>query len=192
MSNDMLGSYELPKNYFEDWRSANGLDFMPTSRQQLVLDATQTALDNGLFYNSDICAFVAQELKVPKEILALGTTRVEGGDFGMDVYRARQSVEKRSEARYGLKVVSQLGLAHGARLGTLVPSDGKQLRAATFESVCEINGMITVHGRRGSRLMKLIVTGTSFVAAIERAAAQGLRKETFEQIAATVGKPHVV
>ena len=191
MSNDMLGSYELPKNYFEDWRGANGLNFLPTSRQQLVLDATQKALDKGLFYSSDVCAFVAQELKVPEETLALGTKRVEGGNFGMDVYCARQSLEKRSEARYGLNVVSQLGLAQGVRLGTLVPTDGKQLRAATFEGVCDIHGMITVQGRRGSRLMKFIVTGKSFVAAIDRAAAQGLRKETFEQMAAAVGRPHV-
>jgi len=192
MSNHMLGSYELPKNCFEDWRGANGLDFKPTSRQQLVLDATQKALDKGLFYGVDVRAFVAQELEVPEETLALGTKRVEGGNFGMDVYYARQSLEKRSEARYGLKVVSELRLANGVKLGTRVPSDGKQLRAATFEGACAVNGMITVQGRRGSRLVKFVVTGKSLVAAIERAAAQGLRKETFEQMAAAVGRSHAV
>lgn len=70
----------------------------PTYSQTLLMNAVGKALDAELTYTSDVFAFVVKELGdlLSNEVLSAGKDRsisTENGDFGMDIYYCRQTIE---------------------------------------------------------------------------------------------------
>ena len=179
--------YRLPEgaSLHASWEGSEILSFVPDSREKLVLDAVQAGIDAGIEYQREMADLVAKQLAVSEEILARGKNRVEGGDFGMDVYYAWRSIRGRAEAQRSLDVVATLKLTSGQKVGILVLNDGKQLSAATLESLDRETGRIVFHGSRGGRLWRVTLQGSGLVAAINRAAEKGRRKDDYEALVAS-------
>ena len=74
-------NYFLPDSPYEDWRGSEASGYIPSPRQQALLNAYASAKESGLFYTHDVVAFASAKLGLGAELLALNTTNVDGGDF---------------------------------------------------------------------------------------------------------------
>jgi len=154
----------------------------------LVLDAVQAGINAGIASTRDMVDFVAKRLAVSEDILARGKDRVENGDFGMDVYYARKSIQERALAQQGLTVAAALKLTPGQTVGHLVLNSGKPLLTATVESLnCETGRLVFVGSRRG-RTYRVTLLGSELVAAINRAAKERRRTDDYDALVAAHAK----
>lgn len=110
----------------------------PGPWQVYLLHLLARALDDGLFYSDDIKARLGGEL---------GIGSADSGDFGMDMYQAREFLTRRREWVVNELAAQRLKLAPGSFLGTLVWHDRKR---TTSCAVTEVRGnYLTLQGNRG-------------------------------------------
>jgi hypothetical protein len=173
--------YTVPVRPGDDWQRSKLADFEPTPRQKRVMDVVARALDDGLFYNNDVTERAAKELGATAEQRSVGVDRVQGGDFGMDVYYARQAVEaiRRREAEKRAKDAANFQA--GEKLGTLIFNDGKQVRAAVIEKV--EGDVITFSGKRGSQVVRGNASAMQLKSGMDRAKERGARAYGFDDYA---------
>lgn len=178
----MTPLYELPApgKCYEEWLTHKSPAFRPTPRQQLVMAAAARAMDAGLFYNVDVNAAVAADLGVTREQLARNTQRVDGGDFGYDVYFARGAV---AAIRYQQKLVdtaAALALRPGDEIGALIFNDGKRTTGAVVESV-EADGLnLVIKAKRAGKPIGLRCNVDALANAVRTAQERGARRDTYE------------
>ena len=101
------------------------------------MDEVKKVLDGGAFYNDDVTDKVAKALGVSDEVLASNRTGVKNGDFGYDVYHARQAVKAKALEADAAKIRAELNLRAGDKLGTLIFNDFKQTNSVEVVSVTE-------------------------------------------------------
>lgn len=179
MQNQAATRYELPANTFMDWRGCERYDFVPTPRQQLVVDAVQKALDAGNYFTKDVLEFCKQVLQVSEAQASVAVTRVEGGEVGMDLYYARKYLGKQKELQEALAVVKLLQPHVGQQLGTIMFTDYKRITGAFIAEVSADSLSMTVQGKRGHAVVAFSCNPLSIVHAIDRAAGRGQRKTNF-------------
>lgn len=177
--------YEFPeKDPYDDWVGRHHIrTFVPDARQQLVLDAVQAALDMGLYYTSAVREECAARLGLtPEQLDANFKTRVEGGRFGMDLYYARDVLDRRHLAAQEDAAAEALNVHVGQKLGTIMFNDFKR---CTGTQVVQVDGrFVKVQFRRGVPYMQVQVTPLQLKYAIDRAAERKLRKDNFDAFVA--------
>lgn len=183
-------AYTLPAGSISDeWRDDQKRDpgnpyFTPTPRQQRLMDEVKKVLDSGAFYNDDVTDKVAKALGVSDEVLASNRTRVQGGDFGYDVYHARKAVEAQAQEADAAKIRAELNLRAGDKLGTLIFNDFKQTNSVEVVSITEDGRRASLKGKRGAFTVTFETTVPTVKFAIERAHERGKRKDSYEEFIA--------
>ncbi|CAM3477829.1 hypothetical protein DESA109040_14160 [Deinococcus saxicola] len=110
----------------------------PGPWQVYLLHLLARALDDGLFYSDEIKARLSREL---------GTGSADNGDFGMDMYQAREFLTRQRAWVVNELAAQRLKLAPGSFLGTLDWHDRKR---TTSCEVIEVRGNhLTLQGNRG-------------------------------------------
>ena len=57
-----ISNYHLPADPYADWKGSEAPGYVPTARQQPLLDAFAAARASGLRYTADIAQFVSKQL----------------------------------------------------------------------------------------------------------------------------------
>jgi len=145
--------YRLPDDVNKDWRDASGRshehpDYVPTARQQLLMDAVGRAVDGGKFYAHDVNDAVANELGVTPEQRGRSRHNTEGGDFGYDAYMARNALDAQRGNAKSREIAKALSLQPGDKLGTLVFNDGKVTTGVAVTALSDTGLIATIAGKR--------------------------------------------
>lgn len=173
---DVAPGYSLPEHVYEDWRGAEGLAFVPSDRQRIVLQAVERALSEGLYYSTDILARCAELLQPSDADRARGVGKVEGGYFGMDLYYARCSIKAKKRHQEQAETLRALRPTVGDVYGVLVFNDYKVSRACKVEEVSE-EGNIVLSLCRGARPgWRVTVSAVQIAYAMDRAHEKGARR----------------
>lgn len=163
--------YVAPKDIKESYaRWEHNVAMTPAHEaMKAVINA---ALDNGVFYTTDMTETVANALGVTQEQrdadIVPGKTRcVEGGPFAMEVYLARKIVEDERFAKADAIVRDRLALSVGQKIGKLTPNDFKLTRGCIVEAVSDRE--VTIIGSRGPQKVRIKCSYTALENYIERA-----------------------
>lgn len=159
---------------YGDWHGSLRDDYTLTPRQETLVKATQQAIDEGNFYNKDVNKRVAEILNVPQGVLEQNTNNVEDGDFGNDVYYARQYIEKKQAVAVNNQAKENLGLKQGDKIGTVITNSGKTLKNVVVQEVHD--GGVTVHASSGNKRQQYTVGYDDINTSIERAVKEGKRQ----------------
>lgn len=181
-------TYYLCADPYKDWAAHQHTSFVPTPRQQPVIDAVRAALDSGLYYTKDVLAFCADRLGVSPEDRAKGATRVEGGDLGMDCYYARCYLDAVKQRALESAAHESLRPVEGMKLGVLRFNDFKRTSACVVTAV-EGNS-ISFTGKRGAVTIAGKAKALQVAYAMDRAASAKQRPTTFAQFVAEAKAKH--
>ena len=176
--------YALPARVSADWLGHEKRGFVPTARQQLVMDAVAAALQAGLSAASEVADHVAASLGVDAAVRAVNTLCVEGGDFAYDCHLAERALEVRQRHEAMSTVSAELGLRSGDRLGALVFADGKLAANATVTCISADGSSIGISAARGNRRIAIDTDALSLQAAIDRARDLNKRADGYPQFLA--------
>ena len=188
---DVAPAYALPENVFDDWRGAEGLAFVPSDRQRVVLQAVERALSEGLFYSTEIRARCAELLQPSDADKARGAKHTEGGYFGMDLYYARCSIKAQKRHREQAETLRALRPTVGDVYGVLVFNDYKVSRACKVEEVSD-EGEIVLSLCRGARAgWRVTVSAVQIAYAMDRAKEKGARRGGWKDWIAAQPVPEV-
>lgn len=179
------GGYSVPSQNegYKEWRRNECADFQPSPRQQIIMDAVRQALSEGLYYTNDVRPRVAQILGVTGDVLSRGALRVEGGDFGMDVYYARQALEAQQRHTAIAKSAAEMRLKVGDVIGATMFNDYKLNHKTEVIEVAAANEY-RLKARRGAATVTFTANAHSLRIGIERAFEKGKRKISYEQFVA--------
>lgn len=173
---------------YDEWARNETVDFVPNERQQVVVQAVQVALDAGLYYTSDVLKHCTEALSLTPEQAAVGAQKVEGGNFGMDLFYARQYLDAKKRHEAEQRTWLQLSPILGKQLGTLTFNDYKRntgMQIVDFVgngNIKDGKGLLMVlKGKRGAFQVTLQASASQVRNAIDRAAEKGSRKDNFEQ-----------
>jgi hypothetical protein len=174
--------YQLPEgDIYAEWAGSKVRGYVPTARQQVAINAVAQALSEGVFYSRDVDKRVAELLNVPPEVVASKRTNVEGGDFGYDLYYARDYLRAQEKYKAEDDASARLNLSVGDVVGTLMAN----YKRVTGCAVIAINGgQITLRGKMGKNTVELTVNARQIEAAISGAHSRGWRKDDVEAFAA--------
>lgn len=176
-----VNQYTLPEDPHLDWRGCETRGYLPTPRQAALLKVYAEARNAGLHYTSQILPVAAKQLGLTAEELARNHSGVEHGDFGYDLYMARSCYEARLKHDAASHVQSLLGdLPCGTSLGTLVFNDFKRTTGVVVHESTGPNTKV-LRGKRGRYQVEFKAELMQIKSAIERAASQGHRKDSFEE-----------
>lgn len=186
-----MTKYELPAvgKCYDEWSGHQARGFAPSPRQALVMAAAARAIDAGLFYNTEVNAAVAADLEVQADQLARNTQKVESGDFGYDVYFARQAVESQRFHEKLSAEASRLGIRAGEKIGTLMFNDYKRTSGVVVTEVCDGGRSVTLEGKRGAKSVRLTCHVLALASSIDRAHERGIRKTSYEVFNVSRGAP---
>ena len=160
-------------------------DFQPNTRQQMLMDVVAKGIDAGVFYTRDMLDYAAKALNVPAEILDQNKTRVEGGDFGYDVYLARKAVEAKRARAQQIAVRDAMNLKPGDDLGTLIfTSDFKVNTNVVVDSVSDDGLTVVAKGKRGSYTVTLKTSPIGLKSGMDYAHEKGKRKGGYDEFVA--------
>lgn len=159
------GLYPVPTKHFmsgESFRQWGFADahFVPSYQQWRLYRAVAKALEQGLFYTSEIYAFVVREMSdlVNDELLELNSERmpVVHGRFGSEIYAMKDVVNNHAFFSGNREALITLKAKYGFGIGKEVKGPFER-GGATYSSfvvtaIDEIRGMISVVAKkRGSR-----------------------------------------
>lgn len=167
-------SYVLPESPYKDWEGLENKDFVPTARQQVLLDALKEALSLSLFYNNEVIPHVAGILKLSSDITSVDLGKFEFGRFGNDCYYARRYLDAVKRRHQHANALDKLQPVHGMKVGTVMFSDCKRVTGVQISTV--EGDEITITGKRGSVPINHTCTALALINAIERAHTYGVRK----------------
>lgn len=179
------GGYSVPSQNegYKEWRRNECADFQPSPRQQIIMDAVRQALSEGLYYTNDVRPRVAQILGVTGDVLSRGALRVEGGDFGMDVYYARQALDAQQRHTAIAKSAAEMRLKVGDVIGATMFNDYKLNHKTEVIEVAAANEY-RLKARRGAATVTFTANAHSLRIGIQRAFEKGKRKISYEQFVA--------
>lgn len=143
-----------------------------TPAHEVMKDAINKAIDDGVFYSSHMADAVAESLGVTQEqrdadIIPGKTRCVEGGPFAMEVYLARKVVEAERFAIADAIVRDSLRLCEGEKIGKIKPNDFKFMMGCMIEKLTD--NTVTLYGSRGAQKLRLECSYTALKAYGERA-----------------------
>jgi hypothetical protein len=177
-----MSTYALPNalTYYADWCQNERRDFTPDARQAVVIEAVRAALAAGCYYTRDVTAACAASLSVSAADLATQTPghATEGGLFGMDCYYARGYLTAQAKHAAEDAAAAELAAHVGQKLGPLIFSDFKLIRAATVTAVSPDGRALTFTGSRGTVRVQGECTPLQVRYARERATERAARRAT--------------
>ena len=180
--------YKLPSDSYKDWARNEARDFVPTDRQRLVIESVRRAtVDESLFYTKDVYAFCVKELNPSTEILCVNAEKVEGGEFGMDLYYARRYLDAQKHFAAVDAAHARLKPQAGMVLGTLVLQDFKRNTGAKIVAVEGYE--FRVQMKRGAHAYDFVCPALTIRYAMDRAHERGHRKDNFEQFCDALQRP---
>jgi hypothetical protein len=146
------------RHAYERW----GFDQPITPEMQTLMDSVTRAIDAGLFYTTDVYAAVLKDFDFTAEEIARnpGTTRVQNGVLGMDIYYARRRVEAQREAIAEQEARERLRLEPGMKFRRLCFSSG-HARHARNVMVKEVASAVLVEFTAGNRRYSLSTSARS-------------------------------
>ena len=145
-----MTTYRLPADTHTDWALNESREFIPDARQALVISTVQQCLDEGLYYTRDVLARCRQQLPLTPEDAARGNGRVDGGDFGMDLYYARAALCARAGFAADDVSILEMSPKVGQSLPHLMFNDCKLIRAVKITAVSDDSRSVTFTGKRGA------------------------------------------
>lgn len=181
--------YVLPGNVYEEWIGCEGLTFQPNQRQQIVIEAVRTALNEGLRYTSQVHERCVELLQPSAEDLEVQKTKVEGGAVGMDFYYARGYIAAQQAFAAEREALSLLKPQVGMQLGTLMFNDFKRTTSVRVIEVMPDVLTLRLQGTRGSQTVQFTCGAVAVKAAMERAAERDLRKGGFADYVRALSLP---
>lgn len=140
-----------------------------------LIGAVSRAVKSGLFYNDDVLAAVIADFgdHLRPGDAEIGKGAVQGGQFGMEVYYARDYL-RACEARELLDAADEkLALSKGVQLGTLIFNDFKVTTGCVVSTIDRAG--VIVMGKRGRYTVQFTTNVVAIDAAIERAFEKGKR-----------------
>lgn len=141
-----------------------------TQGEMILIDSVRRALASGLFYTSEVLAFVVADLKVTEEAQAIQTKHVEGGLIGMEAYYARGYLEDVQDREDNDEAAKNLGLHSGQKLPQLMFSDRKMNSACIVFEVGARGRTAKIAAKRGKQVIHIDAKARDILRAIERAA----------------------
>lgn len=181
--------YALPDNVYEEWAGCEGLTFQPNQRQQIVIEAVRAALNEGLYYTSQVHERCVQLLRPSLEDLQVQKTKVEGGAVGMDFYYARGYIAAQKAFAAEREAQGLLRPQVGMQLGTLMFNDFKRTTSVRVIEVLPDVLMLRLQGTRGSQTVHLTCGAVAVKSAMDRAAERDLRKGGFADFVQSLSLP---
>ena len=183
MNDVTTGAYTLPAVcVWDDWRNENKGNehpsYEPTARQRVIMDVVAKAIDDGVFYHSDMVKRVASDL-------GFTGPAQEGSVFGTDVYLARRTVDAKRKYYYRTAIAHEMRLKPGDSLGTLIFNDYKMTTGVSVESISEDGCIIKASGKRGAYRVTADLWPENIKNAIDRAHGKGKRKTCYMAFIAT-------
>lgn len=173
---------------YKDWQGRQSEDFTPTERQLVVIAAVRAALQEKMFYTSDVLAFCKTFLGISAEQAAVGAGSVEGGSFGLDLYYARDWIGLQEGHAAESKAKERLKPFVGQALGTLVFNDMKRNSGMVITAIGE-GKVFTLTGKRGAYKVTLTCSARQIENAMNRAFERGTRKDDFNSFVHTLPAP---
>ena len=165
-----MTAYHLPASIYADWNLRQSREFVPDARQALAMSTVQQCLDEGLYYNDDVYARCRQLLPLTPEDAARGIGRVEGGEFGMDLYYARAALDARAGFAADDAAILEMSPKVGQSLTHLMFNDGKLIRAVKITAVSDDSRGVTFTGKRGALTVGASYTPRQLLRAMRNAA----------------------
>lgn len=167
----------------DDWDGCKLESYTPTERQKSVIEAVKSALESKQFYTDEVLKYCIDYLGVTPEQSKVGAGRVEGGDFGMDCYFARDYLRHAQEHADARNSLAMLKPFVGQDLGTLVfNNDFKRNTGMTVKALSDNQKEITLQGKRGRFVVELVCTARQIENAMDRAFEKAMRKDTFNDV----------
>lgn len=170
-------AYTLPADTYKDWHACESRAFVPNARQSIVMAAVSAALASGLYYTANVRKHCMATLAPSADDVARGLNRVEGGEFGMDCYYARKTLDAQKKHAAEDAASASLALSVGDVIGSLVFNDYKLVRAAVVSAVSADGLTVTIDAKRGASVVRFEGAPLSVQYAIDRAHEKGKRKE---------------
>ena len=176
-------SYVPPsRGIHDDWDGCKLESYTPTERQKSVIEAVKSALESKQFYTDEVLKYCIDYLGVTPEQSKVGAGRVEGGDFGMDCYFARDYLRHAREYAAARNSLSMLKPFVGQDLGTLVFNDFKRNTGMMVKVLSDDQKEITLQGKRGRFVVEMVCTARQIENAMNRAFEKAMRKDTFNDV----------
>lgn len=163
----------VSRDQYTHWAPRNQPSFVPTARQQVLMDTYIAAKDAGNFYTKDVLSFAIKHLNVPADIASVGADKVEGGDLGMDIYYARDAVYCIAARARSVAAASQLNATVGMALGSL-SINYKRTNCCTVTAV--EGSLITFTAKRGGKSVEGKAGAEQIISAAIDALRRGWRK----------------
>ena len=170
-------TYTLPVSTHDDWRGCKYRGFSPSPRQSIVISAVRQCTAEGLRYSDEVKARCATLLEPSDSELAVNVKKVEGGEFGMDVYYARDYIDQAAKYAAEDAAAAALNATAGADLGQLMFNDYKLTRAVSIINVDEKG--IWISGSRGTTKIVATVSAMQIKHGMDRAFSYKKRKTDF-------------
>lgn len=174
-----FGVYEMVAHTYYDWRGHESRDYVPTARQEPIIAAVRHALNEAaMYYTADVRKHCVGLLQPTAEQLAVNSGKVEGGEFGMDLYYARAYLEAQRKFQWNDAMMSRIQQLVGTRVGTLIVN-GVKLSSCFFVEITK-DGVFQLEGNKGSKRVEIsVLSANQFVSAFDQAAKRGYRKTDF-------------
>ena len=143
-------------------------------RENLVISATKKALDEGLFYLDEIKNRVAELLSVTQADRDYkADVGDKNGDFGRDVYKAKDYIETQAEIDENQAAKSRLKIKTGGSIGVIQPNNTGLTKAVVAVKVNDSD--VSLSGKLGRNNVSFTMTYKDLEKSINRAIADGNR-----------------
>lgn len=134
------------------WKPVIDGNTEPTDMQRVLIDAVERALNAGLTYDDQVCAWVADDLKdlfTPEMLLRNNErgARIHGGIFAYETLSARSYLREKALRKRNADALARLNLSDGQNLRTLTIS-GKRTTSCTVTGIRD--GLVTLSGKRST------------------------------------------
>ena len=145
----------------------------PEMRQ--LVEVVAEVVDAGVFYSTDVHSAVTARYALSAEELQRGRGRVEGGEWGMEIYYARRQLDReRADARER-EAFTRLALKPGQNVGAIEVVANyrtRRFRNAIVESA-ELNA-IRLRATAGGRRFTLTLSAAGLAQGLERMQARAV------------------
>lgn len=179
---------------YKRWQGSLLKEYAPLPYQAKLIASVQNALAKGKFYNTEVDAFVKDELGayIPEEAWQRNITGVQGGDVGYEIYHARKYVEAQQEYAAQAQAMADHGWQVGDKFSKLRTNDGRTYTGCEITSISEDGRHIVLASRRGGQSYDLTTEILSLAHMVERAGARIIKApQKIAKAATQVGRDEI-
>ncbi|UDM18861.1 hypothetical protein [Vogesella sp. XCS3] len=162
---------------YKRWQGSLLKEYEPLPYQARLITAVQNAIANGKFYNTDVNAFVKDELGsyIPEEAWQRNVTGVQNGDIGHEIYHAREYVESQQAYAAQAQAMAEHGWQAGDKFSKIRTNDGRTYTSCEINSISEDGRHIVLSSRRGGKSYELQTEILSLVQMVDRAGGKTIK-----------------